>query len=746
MSLRRRAQSNVPSMNAQIPLNRIPKILKSRTYGPLLAIVGLTLTIIILVSTKKSSTYFNTFSDNENFIPQDIIIHDQSLINTPYKKVFEKHTKFQSLSYHQKCETYFKELHQFENSWTLFTKKDIPYNKDIFSNKEKFIQERINRYKLEHLKNKQPDEQDKIIKDKNLYSVYQHDWAEACEEASEMEKRLINAMSHTRVYGACYLNEFGDYNLLHSDEENQDIDNQCNNIEHRGFPWLLRTFPQFKRWDGKISKYPPVINDYINNKINKNSKCFFKNFKEQINGQGIVTTGNDEHVSDLIRLIGNLRAIGNTLPIEIVYHGDLSKNVEQKLISIARNIDDIDVELIDNLAPILKERNIELVNKKKFPVEYKAQLEELFPPQELWFVDVNGIFEFRGKDKIIGSSHRLMAYLYNSFKDTILIEASTAIVSDLRILLNSKSYKETGTYFFRDRELEARNNGYNLGFIRKLVPSLIDTALFGIPQTIDYALSKRYFKGNFRTFMDPGLFAIDRSRYFSSILASIQMLLWEPPAKKIWENSELIWLGLIMTGHQYIYFNNLPAGSVGKITPIERRLIFDNDDERRNNLNSKEICSQHSGQVLDENNTLLWFNHGFSFCSNMKAAESDQFNSPYVRNLKENSNELRMLYKKNQEFDGIIIPKPQEYSISNDKGEPEKGWANINTCYNEFWCGYDNVGGEVSNESSGKLIEFEDSFIKRLSYFGSIYIQSEKLFDPRGKVLDVAANNRVKIN
>ncbi|CCH45992.1 Alpha-1,3-mannosyltransferase MNN1 [Wickerhamomyces ciferrii] len=649
-----------------------------------------------------------------------VYVNDHNLdISQAYTNLIKDYGEtFNNYPFHNKCAIYFDSLYKTDHNWALTDFHDLPYDGGIFNNREGFIKNSLNTYKEEKYKDMDPEKFKKMADERELNKVFEIDYQRAVKETRDTERKLIDASTHLRVYGACYLDQYGTLNKLKSTPK---IEQQCLDIEMRMFPWLSRRMPKYTRWDGTIKFSMPIMSEYTEQKYEYKptaNNCYMKSLKSQLNGKGITLSAKDSHFDQLSGLLPLLRALGNKLPIEIVHKGDMSEEVQNKLIGIAR-MDTPKLSKIENLNHVLQLRNI-----SNFDSKNKTQMELLFPKQELWFVDVQNAISDNYQDKFHTYANKLLAYFFNSFQDCILMDADTIPLVDLETkILGSNAYENQGAYFFKDRELYQQGEVSDRKFFSKLMPSKIDTAFFGIPKTTDFTMKNRFIGGGFWHYMESGIVAIDKVKHFTGVLTTLQLQIWAPAASKVWGDKELFWLGLSISGDENYYMNKLASGSVGQLTPKIQRLFEGTE------LIGRELCSTHPAHISSEDNsTLLWINSGFQFCKKEKAQEDmekDFFKKfPNIKSVED----LDHHYKNYIKIEAVIVPKHAEYHEDRHNGENSRGWGLMNECERYLYCAYDKVAGKDDEETNGLLVEFSEEQRKLYDFYGSVWINGQSIF------------------
>lgn len=206
--------------------------------------------------------------------------------------------------------------------------------------------------------------------------------------------------------------------------------------ESRLFPYMNFTtlnggesqdfWPVHTRFDGTVYRGQVLHFSTENNSFTgtspvefKANKPFWENWLNsalQRNSRGLVMSVSDYLVSDTIRLIRTLRLLNNSLPIEIVHKSDLDERYQQLLIISARESASLD-----------------------------------YPPQELWFLDVQSMLsdDYLGKFKRF--SNKWLAITFSSFQVPIFLDSDTVPFAPVDTLYQTDEFIRTGTLFFRDR-------------------------------------------------------------------------------------------------------------------------------------------------------------------------------------------------------------------------------------------------------------------------------------------------------
>jgi len=658
----------------------------------------------------------------ENIIANKVYVNDENTdISRSYSSLIQLYgDTFHRLSYKERCSRYFNYSYQEDPNWALSDFHDLPYDGSIFGKEKDYIDQKVDSYKSEHYKDLSDEEANKKLEQEKIREFYQLEYNGKIKENQDTERKMIDASTHMRVFGSCFMNQTG-YEVS-SGTSDSEIDAQCTDIEKRLMPWLSGKFPLYKRWNGKEHRKLPVMSfpsqtDYI--EPIPDTKCFTKNFKQQLNGKGIAISASDEYADLLVGLLALLRALGSKLPLQIVHKGDLSSNTQERLIKVAR-MDTPDISKVQNFDFILEKRNL----TDTFDVKNKTQVECLFPKMELWFVNVEDAISGHYKEKFEKHANKMLAFFFSSFEDTILLDADTVPVSDLEsTILGSKEYQEKGAFFFRDREIKVHGQASDRKFFEKLMPNKIDTALFNIPPSTDMTLKNPYIGELYWHYMEAGMVVVNKAKHFTGVLTIVQLQLWKHSASKVWGDKELFWLGLSISGDEEYYMNELTAGSVGQLTPKSQRIYGGRQ------LKSKELCSNHPAHVLaSDNSTLVWFNSGYTECKKPETANEDFDKYKPFQKIFQSKQELEDHYKSVLKIEAVIVPVTDDIEFINENGEYPSGWWSRGTCDAYSFCAYDKLGGSDAPEHQGLLIQFDREQQSIYEYYGSVWVNGDDIF------------------
>lgn len=653
----------------------------------------------------------------------------------------------QQNDYNARCATYFNDLLVHNPEW--FINPDYPFTFDK-SEFEKF--DKFKKWQTKH------HESDKPLGPDAMREVQQ--FKEFGDKIQEDEQVLHDYISHIRIYDRCFVQDPDDTStnitaftslqneiLLYIKHESPKKEQRAKNfvriksrdIESKLYPWLSFEYPIFQRHDNKEFAFPqfkhkteldtdigskdvsPKQEDRAGSKVESpkqknragskrgiveskkpvgspriskpiNGVSFLKEYKSKLNGKGIVLSIADKHVDTTIRLLRLLRSLGNTLPIEIIYYSDLSNEAKDTIVSAGRD---------------------------KF---------EDTPAQEIWFVNVKRSIKSKYLDKFAGFGNKILATLFNSFEEMILIDADTVLLKPPKFFFELQKYMDTGTLFFKDRSTFEFRPATDLVFFKKLMPSTLDTVVFGIPQVTDYTLDNDLFKG-LSHYMESGLVVFNHKQHFTQPFIMAQLNFHHPVQARVYGEKELFWLSFAFSGKTYA-FNNYYAASIGELTPVSERIADVKNDQT---FKSLEICSNHPGHINDaDEHTLLWFNSGFRHCGqcdNVNFASEFKAKSRYT--LVKALHDFQNLFEGKVKITHAIIPPfdMKRTRAPNNQHEPERSWLNMRQyCSGYTWCAYSLMGGTwnekgetIDTYSEGKVIEFTGDEIDHISKLGDVW-------------------------
>ena len=689
----------------------------------------------------NSLEVFNKQDHRKLSYPSHSIVYDYMLME-------HNVTSLVNLPMQDRCDLYFTTLFFLDPTWSLDPNENFDLEGRFKLDYNQFEKENYDQCKAELkemlLGNVTPT--DEYVK-KRVREKFDEFWTRNL----RLEQRTINNLSHMKIYNKCYVSAtdpstassnklfvrkqirttVGKTRFKQSPKENlvkPGTFKKCSNTEKRVYPWLSMEYPIYERWTGQIYMSPPIMSKYISKKdavpltnprlsrkkgqsrvksriTNDNAGCFLADFKNSLNGKGIALSIGDQHVDEAVKLIHLLRALQNTLPIQFIFKDSLTTENKNKLIKAAREKFQV--------LPISYKTVFE--NKKE---EFFSKLgSEGLPKQEIWFVNTRHAIDKLYYNKFEAYSNKLMATLFNSFEEFILIDVDTVLLKNPKYFLELPKYIETGAYFYKDRAIQQFSPKSDSTFFKKIATNPMDAFMFNFDLLDLQIWEFDYFKHGRYHYMESGLVVIDRLRHFNSVLTMIQMNFYNLVKDRVWGDKELFWLSFLVNGESFA-FNPWDSATIGVPT-----------EERKNTHFSKEMCSSHPGHVDENATTLEWFNSGFNFCGRVDKVNFEEEFQHILDRYKDISTvkELKDFYSNKLVIKNAIIPPLATFSHTNVHDEPEWGWMLDNRyCKNYLWCGYDRVGGTQTDGKSslkkGKFITFDDGDVDVFAYLGDIWL------------------------
>ncbi|KAI5953571.1 hypothetical protein KGF54_002943 [Candida jiufengensis] len=628
-----------------------------------------------------------------------------------------------SLPLKEKCQILFNQINETNPDWKLsvFNEPKNRFEKSS-DKKEQFFQDKINRLK-DKFERENLDSKKKFKLTKFHNQSILEEFNEKVAKSKIIMQEMADSTTLLRIYGKCFLNQ-------DLDKNQRDVYNE---FTTKLFPFLTNKLPlidgAFNDQDG--SDYPENPVDFLYKKSN---------------GKGIVVSSATRHARDLVRLIMVLRALNNKIPIQIMHKGDITK----KWLATIEEAAVADVEVL--LDPESSITHTSVLPDLKLLEQYK-EYGSVFPKQDLKFVNLAPCIKRTFKYSFPGYSNKILALLFSTFDEIILLDADTVPLVPPEEFFESQEYKKSGTFFFQDRSLRDTNDYMETNYFTTLFPSneeSIDT-LFDIPRVTEKTLNNKYMTG-WRHYQEAGVVAFNKKQHYIGLLMMFPLSLWQEPVKSsIWGDKELYWIGLSAAGDENYEFNPNAAASVGEKTVRTERKFYPNSV-------SNEVCSTHPGHV-NSDGKLLWINSGFGYCKKngyyrdrikfpFTVFEGEElmelFNSPLkirsalippdLPNFREPSefnpepeDEFRDSWKhRKKDIDEINenLPKDSERTEFIPFWGPQKGWVKNSICFGYFYCAYDNVESYSNNKEfdKGKFYEFDESSIKFFDYLSKVWL------------------------
>ncbi len=182
-------------------------------------------------------------------------------------------------------------------------------------------------------------------------------------------------------------------------------------------------------------------------------------------GRGIVVTAGNAQVPHLKTLVDNLRDVGCTLPIEVMYLDDADLDVD-----VQAELAALDGVITREIAPMVDDKG--------------------------W--------------KLAGWAVKSYAILYSSFREAIFIDADSLFFRNPETLFEDEDYQKTGALFFKDRVLWAE---WKQDWLKKVLPKPIS----------EQVLASRYWRGESGHMQESGVVVVDKWRHFIAMLIVCRM-------------------------------------------------------------------------------------------------------------------------------------------------------------------------------------------------------------------------------
>lgn len=375
--------------------------------------------------------------------------------------------------------------------------------------------------------------------------------------------------------------------------------------------------------------------------------------------RGIVIAAGQGQVLDSIKLIKVLRHQKNSLPIEIIHRGDLLTEQQEKLIEAARGAPSGD-----------------------------------YPAQELWFVNVTSILNPDYADRFTTYSNKWLAIIFSSFVDPILVDADTISFIPLENYYETRQHKETGSLFFRDREIISDLfNEPEINTLRKVVSNTLglDLEVDDLAKEIDSHIkepvvaqaARRLLLYGQKHHMESGLVLMNKNLHLTNLLAAVS-LQFSSISEYFHGDKEWFWIAPLLRNATFS-FHPKAASNVGKLGKIDQG---DGKD-------FYQICSVQVSHT-DEDGSLLWVNGGLRTCKK-DSWTSDYNSNQRISSMFESDDEVRKYYQSPSILEGAIIPTVEKAQ-----------WIYTGECASFTYCTLYKEG------EYGELMKFSDS--QRKSY------------------------------
>lgn len=600
-----------------------------------------------------------------------ISFFDKSTASTTYQQLLKigESQNLRKLPLSQRCDSYFDQLYLLDENWNIGEIKELEYSFDVHD-ELKYYLKAYEELEEQYKKEEKPIDQEmakqvfqklKLSVDTNLL----------------IEERLKNSVGHLRIYGTCYVKH-----------ENFREHSRCLDIESRLFPWMTFESPIFERWDGTVLNEFPQMSKYYKykgmGKVRKQlqtpaDSCFIYNFRNQLNGKGIVLSIADQLVDELINLIKVLRFMRNDLPIQFVHKGDLSFESKKKLTDICRN----DIHL-----------------KNSYVID--------FAPQEVWFVDANRCFLPAYYHNFDHFANKWIAVIFNSFEDMIFMDTDSVPFIKPEEFFELGEYQKKGLFFFKDRTSLTPIPEQFKQLYLKMFPTELELSLFEIATASEKTFSNRLLAHKLRHSMESGVVVMNRRKKLLGILVAVHIQFWGPLTQHIHGEKEIFWLSQSIAGNEDYEFNANSAGAVGVLEPESGKF-------------PEHVVGIQPAHVAGDNQTLLWINSGVKNCKKEESLDYDFNALPHWKDKFSSKTQLKEFYDSAIDIKSVVIPPETYKKWPNDQEAPEEGWQQRVDygCAGYMWAAYSKVGGSkiTDQETFGQVVKFDQ---EQMSYYNKI--------------------------
>ena len=667
------------------------------------------------------------FEDSDSELSRDI--HVSNYKYGDYDRLAAKFDlqQFKQLPRQERCVAFFRDLLETNPDWEL---RAFDKNVDVFDrrilDKQRFFREEIRDLRDDNDERKKLDAPGTKHENATVEGKFQ----QAIKKTLKTEQKMADSIAVARIYQKCFVEEW-----VPASTETELYDEMTKKV----LPFLTNALPTFTFNNSTITNGFPVADDFASfHEYNGSNLVEF--IKTKSNGKGIVLSASSKHGRDVVKLIHLLRALDNTLPIQIIHRDDFSK----------RNRDYVEFAATADKNQLLKPRGAYNWQKVWPEIDLLANATAYginYTPQNVTFVNIRPAIKREFRTKFPGFSNKLLALFFTSFKEVLLVDADAIPLVRPNHFFFSQEYRETGTYFFKDRTLRDTNDYIETNFFAKLFPSANEKTLedmFGVPQATYVSLANTYMAG-YRHYQEAGIVAIDKVAHLSGVLMMFPLSLWkEPVGTAVWGEKEMYWLGLSMAGDENYRFNYYPAASVGQLTTAKQYSYYPDAD-------SNEVCSTHPGHI-DKYGHILWMNSGFSFCkkhsqlrdkAHFPLSEMDPmevlgplYAAPLVvthaiipptepdlrgiHNSYDKSTQEKQMdaWKSQKEIDDVDRHKQPFIKDRN----PLKGWMKNPICSGYYYCAYDKITTFDKTTDSGVLVTMDNVLVEYYRYLGKAWL------------------------
>lgn len=582
------------------------------------------------------------------------------------------------------CTAYFSSFDRIKRP-LLEEQASFQHNGLLFK-KAKWLKEEARKYRKERRQKKLKPEDG--YEQKLLEKYYKK-----CEEHSIYEEGFVADMAHMRAFGKCFLD-----NKQHLGRQTR----LCQQASTELFPFLLGELPRVEVMDeGSRSPKPD------------SRSCFINQLMRKGHGSGIVipilpSYSRSQQLVRSIRLIKVLRAINNTLPIEIVLMDD---------------------------SPVRKDLKMDIIlaatkNETRLPTSFLKHMAKnpdgspVYPEQEIRFVYLERAIDKR----FYAMSDTLMmtlAPLLSSFeKAAVMTTRTIPLMRNLEELLLNSDLQTHGTKFFRGRAVQAHKlTRFPAGYFETndLVNNIANVGeyehtMFGLNRSHD-VYSKRIKHEGYSQLIDPTFFLINKRVALPGLLISASLQYYTVIGSKydfLGDNHEGLWLGQDLAGNvDFVDFNAHFAVGAGILTP---------QDNLKHKGPSQELCSSSWAQLSDRDDQSLVYvtTHqienkvlpGFDMALKEKFSVEKDSGNP--SDLMVDDTIYRNKLRKNPlRIESILRPVAVGDRKFNRDGLADLPWIQYDRfgALDDYWCAYD-VVGSVELPARGLVTELSEEWQK----------------------------------
>lgn len=562
------------------------------------------------------------------------------------------------------CKAYFG---YFDNLQRISLEQQAKFQHDgLLFKKTKWLREagRIYRKETRRKHQKFEDNYEDLLMERFYEKAAQH---------SRFEEGFVNDMAHMRAFGKCFL-EDNSYASKHA--------KGCEQVSSQLFPFLLGELPRID-YDGKKPK-PASTHD---------NECLPKQLMRKGDGDGIVipilpNPSRSQQLVRAIRLIKVLRAVNNTLPIEIVLMDDIAVRKDLKL-DIMLAAKRADMKLPASFEKVMSDEGI---------------TEVTLPAQEVRFVYLQrAVTEafYKNSDALMMN----LSPLFSSFERAIVLSTQTIpLTGDLSALLSDPDLKQFGVKFFKSRAVfEQRLSRYPGGYFETndLINGMADvgtneTNLFGLKRARN-TYTKRVKHESYPQLIDTSMFIVDKLKALPGLLISTALQYYPVISSKydfLENNFESLWLGQELTGNiEYVPFNAHFASVAGILTPPENVQL---------GIPTKELCSSSWAQVSDKDDINLLYVTTHQIENRVLPEFDIALREKYLIKVSKDPTDPEVddtihktFLKKNPlRLETVLRPVAVDTRQFNKEGFPELPWnrKGLFGSLDDYWCAYDILG------------------------------------------------------